>query len=164
MGLKLAFIMMVLMGAMGGLGYWYYNDTQEKMAILVANEAKATLAVKEAEAAKEAMKESYEAMAKENALINSKFSEIEDAKKRLENKLAKHDIGVYGIAKPTLTEKTITNTTKDQIRCLEIVSGAELTVEEKSASKPSEINTECFEQANPNFDPDLYPVWKEKNQ
>ena len=45
MGLKLALIMMVLMGAMGGVGYWYYNDTQERMAILVANEAKATLAV-----------------------------------------------------------------------------------------------------------------------
>ena len=47
MGLKLALIMMVLMGAMGGLGYWYYNDTQERMATLVANEAKATLAVQE---------------------------------------------------------------------------------------------------------------------
>ena len=41
MGLKLAGIMFLIMALMGGLGYWYYNDTQEKMAILVANEAKA---------------------------------------------------------------------------------------------------------------------------
>ena len=34
MGLKLAGIMLILMMAMGGLGYWYYNDTQEKMSIL----------------------------------------------------------------------------------------------------------------------------------
>ena len=59
MGLKLSLIMFVLMCAMGGGAYWYYNDTQERMAILVANEAKATFAAKEAEAAKVVLQESY---------------------------------------------------------------------------------------------------------
>ena len=36
MGLKLALIMLVIMGVLGGLGYWYYQDTQERMAILNA--------------------------------------------------------------------------------------------------------------------------------
>ena len=46
MGLKLAGVMMVLMLAMGGLGYWYYNDSQEKMRILHENNAKLETAAK----------------------------------------------------------------------------------------------------------------------
>ena len=46
MGLKLAGVMLILMVAMGGLGYWYYNDTQEKMAILHQNNAKLEQATK----------------------------------------------------------------------------------------------------------------------
>ena len=40
MGLKLALMMLVIMGVLGGLGYWYYQDTQERMAILNENNAK----------------------------------------------------------------------------------------------------------------------------
>ena len=164
MGLKLALIMMVLMGAMGGVGYWYYNDTQERMATLVANEAKATLAVQEAEAAKVAMQQSYEAMAKENKILNEKFQEAEDRSNRLEKKLGRHDIGVLGEAKPTLVEKVLTNASNNALRCAEIISGSPLTEEEISATKPSEINPECFELANPNFDPSIQSkAWREKN-
>ena len=34
MGLKLALMMLVIMGVLGGLGYWYYQDTKERMSIL----------------------------------------------------------------------------------------------------------------------------------
>ena len=33
-GAKLALVMFVLMCAMGGAGYWYYTDTQERIQIL----------------------------------------------------------------------------------------------------------------------------------
>ena len=45
MGLKLAGIMVVLMLAMSGAFYWYYNDTQSRMAILHENNAKLETAV-----------------------------------------------------------------------------------------------------------------------
>ena len=45
MGLKLAGVMVILMMAMGGVGYWYYNDTQAKMAILHENNAKLEISV-----------------------------------------------------------------------------------------------------------------------
>ena len=47
MGLKLAAIMLVLMAAFGGLGYWYYQDTQEKMRIYAENQAKLEGAVQQ---------------------------------------------------------------------------------------------------------------------
>ena len=40
MGFKLALIMFVVMGVVGGIAYWYYHDTQEKIAILHENNAK----------------------------------------------------------------------------------------------------------------------------
>ena len=33
-GLKIAALMLVVMGVVGGVGYWYYNDTQKRLAIL----------------------------------------------------------------------------------------------------------------------------------
>ena len=39
-GLKIAALMLVVMGVVGGVGYWYYNDTQKRLAILNENNAK----------------------------------------------------------------------------------------------------------------------------
>lgn len=164
MGLKLSLIMFVLMCAMGGGAYWYYNDTQERMAILVANEAKATFAAKEAEAAKVVLQESYKKIAAENEKLNVKFQEAENRSKRLQNKLSRHDIGVLGIAKPGLTENVLNGGSNNALRCAEIISGAPLLESEIQATKPSEINSECYELANPNFDPSIQSeAWKKKN-
>ena len=43
MGFKVAIVSFIIMAAMAGGMYWYYNDTQERMAILVANEANAKI-------------------------------------------------------------------------------------------------------------------------
>ena len=164
MGLKLSLIMFVLMCAMGGGAYWYYNDTQERMAILVANEAKATFAAKEAEAAKVVLQESYKKIAAENEKLNVKFQEAENRSKRLQNKLSRHDIGVLGVAKPELTENVLNGGSNNTLRCAEIISGAPLLESEIQATKPSEINSECYELANPNFDPSIQSeAWKKKN-
>lgn len=164
MGLKLSLIMFVLMCAMGGGAYWYYNDTQERMAILVANEAKATFAAKEAEAAKVVLQESYKKIAAENEKLNVKFQEAENRSKRLQNKLSRHDIGVLGVAQPGLTENVLNGGSNNALRCAEIISGAPLLESEIQATKPSEINSECYELANPNFDPSIQSeAWKKKN-
>ena len=91
MGLKLAGIMFLIMALMGGLGYWYYNDTQEKMAILVANEAKATLAAKEAEQATKSLQEDYQKITDQLNKVNAEFSAIRKQNNVLSDKLGKHD-------------------------------------------------------------------------
>ena len=92
MGLKLSLIMFVLMCAMGGGAYWYYNDTQERMAILNENNAKLETAVATNEAALESQRKSFEAMVVENKKLQEAFTEIESMNRRLENKLSRHDI------------------------------------------------------------------------
>ena len=164
MGAKLALVMFVLMCAMGGGAYWYYNDTQEKIKILTENNAKLESAVETNEQALAAQTAAFESMQKQNAKLQAEWTEINNRNRSLENRLSRHDIGASGVAKPSLTEKVLNNATKNAQRCLEIFSGSPLTEKELSATKPSEINNECWRTANPNFDPTIQSdAWKRKN-
>mgnify|MGYP001498352516 FL=1 len=164
MGAKLALVMFVLMLAMGGGAYWYYNDTQEKIKILTENNAKLESAVETNEQALAAQTAAFESMQKQNAKLQKEWTEINNRNRSLENRLSRHDIGASGVAKPSLTEKVLNNATKNAQRCLEIFSGSPLTEKELSATKPSEINNECWRTANPNFDPNIQSdAWKRKN-
>tara|TARA_B000000532_G_C18822067_1_gene386381 strand:+ start:339 stop:836 length:498 start_codon:yes stop_codon:yes gene_type:complete len=164
MGAKLALVMFVLMLAMGGGAYWYYNDTQEKIKILTENNAKLESAVETNEQALKAQTAAFESMQKQNAKLQKEWTEINNRNRSLENRLSRHDIGASGVAKPSLTEKILNNATKNAQRCLEIFSGSPLTEKELSATKPSEINNECWRTANPNFDPNIQSdAWKRKN-
>lgn len=152
------------MCAMGGGAYWYYNDTQEKIKILTENNAKLETAVQTNEQALAAQTAAFESMQKQNEKLQKEWTEINNRNRSLENRLSRHDIGASGVAKPGLTEKVLNNATKNAQRCLEIFSGSPLTEKELSATKPSEINNECWRTANPNFDPNLQSdAWKRKN-
>ena len=164
MGAKLALVMFVLMCAMGGGAYWYYNDTQERIAILTENNVKLETAVETNEQALAAQTAAFKSMQKQNEKLQKEWSEINNRNRSLENRLSRHDIGAAGVAKPGLTEKVLNNATKNAQRCLEIFSGSPLTEKELSATKPSEINNECWRTANPNFDPNIQSdAWKRKN-
>ena len=164
MGAKLALVMFVLMCAMGGGAYWYYNDTQERIAILNENNAKLESAVATNEQALAAQTAAFESMRVQNEKLQKEWTEINNRNRSLENRLSRHDIGAAGVAKPGLTENVLNNATKNAQRCLEIFSGSPLTEKELSATKPSEINNECWRTANPNFDPNIQSdAWKRKN-
>jgi len=164
MGAKLAIVFFFLMTGMAGAGYLYYQDTQERIAILQENNAKLETAVQTNEEALKAQAASFAAMQKENARLANEFQAISDRNRALENRLSRHDIGAAAVAKPELTEKVLNGATRNAQRCLEILSGAPLTDAEMSATKPSEINPECWRDANPNFDPNIQSdAWKRKN-
>ena len=113
MGAKLALVMFVLMCAMGGGAYWYYNDTQEKIKILTENNAKLESAVETNEQALAAQTAAFESMQKQNAKLQKEWTEINNRNRSLENRLSRHDIGASGVAKPSLTEKILNNATKN---------------------------------------------------
>ena len=143
MGLKLAGIMMILMFAMGGIGYWYYTDTQSRMVILVANEAKATLAVQESEKAKKVMEENFQRVTQELKQVNDKFATIRASNNVLSEKLQRHDLGVLANKKPGLVQKIINKATSNVNRCFELESGAKLTEKELNAKTGKAFNNEC---------------------
>ena len=135
--------MMILMFAMGGIGYWYYTDTQKNMRILIANEAKATMAAKESEQAKKIMEENYQRVTEELKKVNAEFADIREQNNVLADKLQKHDLGVLASKKPVTVQKIINRATVNVNRCFELESGARLTEKEINAKTGKEFNNVC---------------------
>ena len=71
MGLKLAGVMMIIMGVVGGIFYWYYTDTQEKMAIMHENNAKL-------ETAMQTQKQAIDQYQKDIKLVTASKLEVEE--------------------------------------------------------------------------------------
>jgi hypothetical protein len=157
MGLKLALIMFVVMGVLGGVFYWYYNDTQEKLAILHENNAKLEVAT---QIQTDAIQSLEDDVAKANVLrkqteelfaaARAQVNDLEDKFNKTSALLGKRDIGTLAQAKPKVIAKIVTKGTKNINRCFEIVSGSQLTEKEADAEKPSQLNSSCPAIANPN--------------
>jgi endo-1,4-beta-mannosidase len=140
MGLKLAGIMLILMMAMGGLGYWYYNDTQKAAIDQQKKDMKLS-----SDVANKAMKQFHEAR-KQIDVMSKKFNKVSKL-------LGARDIGKIAVAKPGPIKKIINKGSNKMMRCFEILSGQPLTDKEKNAEKKSQINTMCPNVANPNYAP-----------
>ena len=123
MGLKLSLIFLVIMGVMAGGFYFYYKDSQKRLAILTENAAKAELAVEVQKAAITSMKDNFEEQAVLVTNLQGKLSEAEDGYKKLSSKLRRHDLEELSRAKPGLMEKKINNGTKRLLLELEAISG-----------------------------------------
>lgn len=136
------FLIVLLLGG-SGLFYSYYNDTQARLAELVENNAKLEIAVQTSEAALKSVQEDLKRANEETQKVNAEFSKIRAQNNVLASKLGKHDLGVLGAAKPALVEKIINKASAKAGRCFELLSGAELTEEEKNAKSDQAFNSEC---------------------
>lgn len=143
MGFKLAGVLMIVMAAMVAGGYWYYNDTQARIATLTENNAKLETAVATSEATIDALQADYAKMAATNEELNSKFANIRRQNQVLADKLSRHDLGVLGASKPGLVERVINGASDKAGRCFELLSGAELTEKEQNAKNANAFNSEC---------------------
>lgn len=86
---------------------------------------------------------------REQYFQNNKSSQ--DLRNDLLEILRSHDMGNLAEEKPNLIENRVNDATEDINRCMEIISGKPLTMEEIDADKPSEINSYCSDIANPNY-------------
>lgn len=139
-------------------GYLFVTNLQEENAALRAD--KATLEANVATLTQAiADQESVIARQREDALRAQDiqletFRQFQDARDRvdeLEEQLERHDLAFLAANRPGLIERRINNGTDEIGRCFEIASGAPLTEEELAATRPSEINSQCPELANPNY-------------
>ena len=141
--MRLSAILFVVILVMGGIGYWYYNDTQATISTLTENNAKLGMAVETQEAAIESLQQDYAAMAAENQRINEAYAEIRRQNDRLSSKLADMDIGLLAAEKPDSIERAINRGTVNAGRCFEILSGSPLTEDELNATNGETFNKEC---------------------
>ena len=143
MGMKLAGLMFLAMLAMAGLGYWYYNDSQARMAILQENNAKLNTAVQISEQAVASLQADIQLANQQLRQVNQEFAAIRAQNNVLADKLAKHDLAVLGAGKPGLVERLVNRGTVNAGRCFELLSGAPLTDKEKEAKDGKSFNNEC---------------------
>ena len=157
MGFKLALIMFVVMGVVGGIAYWYYHDTQKKMAILHENNAKlevaAAIQTQAIESLEQDIIEAKEITKRTEQQFIAARAQVDDLRDKFDKTsalLGKRDIGTLAQAKPKVIAKVVTRGTKNINRCFEIISGSLLTEKETNAEKPSQLNSSCPTIANPN--------------
>ena len=128
---------------MGLGGYWYYTDTQKRMAILVENNAQLESAVAINEQAIASLQADYARAQAENSRINAEYAEIRRQNNRLASRLSDIDLGLLAAEKPDSIERAVNRGTINAGRCFEILSGAPLTETELNATDGESFNKEC---------------------
>jgi DNA repair exonuclease SbcCD ATPase subunit len=143
MGMKIAAATTLMMLMLCGAFWVYYQDTQERIAILNENNAKLETAVAISEEAVATLQADFAKANAELNRVNQEFAAIRAQNNVLADKLAKHDLAVLGAGKPGLVERLINRGTVNAGRCFELLSGATLTDKEKEATSGEAFNKEC---------------------
>ena len=98
MGSRLAIVFFILLLGAGGIGYWYYNDTQARLAVLTENNAKLNTAVELNEQTISSLETDYEKASSELATLNEQYSAIRRQNQKLADKLQEIDLTAAAIA------------------------------------------------------------------
>jgi septal ring factor EnvC (AmiA/AmiB activator) len=151
--MRLAGILLIVIMVMGGVGYWYYNDTQARMAILQDNNAKLNIAVQTNEAALESLQADYASAQNEISSLNAAYTAIRRQNQELADKLEKIDLTAAAISNAESIERAVNRGTENAGRCFELLSGAELNEKERNAENGIAFNKEC---------PWLYDTYKSR--
>ncbi len=147
--------------AVGGTiyaGYKYVEGLQAEVtrlttnnATLTANNAQLEQAIAEQQLTIASLQRDIELQATIFQETNEQFERARNQVDSLRERLGRHELSALARAKPGLVENVINNATDAVGRCFEIASGAPLTEAERNATRPSQINRECPELANPNY-------------
>ena len=101
--------LIVVLGLLAGIGYgayYYYNDTQQRLATLRDNNAKLEVANKQNQETIKMMKENYEKQTKLNNELSAKLKDAEVYGNELRKKLSKIDLPAASLNRPEETEKS----------------------------------------------------------
>jgi uncharacterized protein YaaW (UPF0174 family) len=141
---------LVIVGILS-LGYVIYNNNQKKMDLLIKENIVYKNAAEQNEKAYNQILEDVDDLLTEQSRVNKDQQKINSVTNKLLEKLRRHDMGKLAQEKPKLIENIVNDASNDVNRCIEILSGSPLTMEEINATKPSEINRSCSNIANPNY-------------
>ena len=122
-------LILLLVGSMATGGWYYYTDTQARLAQLRENNAQLKLAAEDNERTIATMKEDAERNQRLANELQEKLDEAEEGRNRLINLFGSHDLTRLALKKPGLIETRVNNGTKKAFDGIESVSGAEVTEE-----------------------------------
>ena len=136
-------VLSVVLITVGGLGYWYYQDSQKTITTLTENNAELQIGVELNEKTIETLRTDYQFAQNQIELLNQENQEIRRNNQLLIDRFSDSDIGIAASVKPELIERLINRGTVNAFRCLELLSGSRLTEQERNAENGKEFNQEC---------------------
>ncbi len=117
--------LIIVLGLLAGIGYgayYYYNDTQQRLATLRDNNAKLEVANKQNQETIKMMKENYEKQTKLNNELSAKLKDAEVYGNELRKKLSKIDLPAASLNRPEETEKRINDASQKVLDILESIT------------------------------------------
>ena len=115
-------MLIVVLGLVGGVvygGWYYYKDTQARIATLTENSAKLEVAAQTQKQTIDTLQADAKKYAKLNNELQTKLEKANDYKNTLLGKLRKHNLTKLSAQKPTLIEKRINNASKKLLESFE---------------------------------------------
>ena len=122
------YILILVLGILGGVGYgayYYYTDTQARIAILTENSAKLEQAANTQKQTIDTLVSDAKKYGELNRELNTKLEAANDYKNTLIDKLRKHNLAKLSLKKPGLVEKKINAGTKKLFESFEEISAIE---------------------------------------
>ena len=122
------YILILVLGILGGVGYgayYYYTDTQARIAILTENSAKLEQAASTQKQTIDTLVSDAKKYGELNRELNTKLEAANDYKNTLIDKLLKHNLAKLSLKKPGLVEKKINAGTKKLFESFEEISAIE---------------------------------------
>ena len=117
--------LLIVLGLLTGVGYgayYYYNDTQQRLATLRDNNAKLEVVNKENQTTIKMMKDNYEKQSKLNKELSAKLKDAEVYGNELRKKLSKIDLPAASLNRPEETEKRINDASQKVLDILESIT------------------------------------------
>ena len=124
------YILIIVLGLLGGVGYgayYYYKDTQARIATLTENSAKLEQATNTQKQTIDTLVADAAKFRELNKELNIKLDAANDYKNTLIDKLRKHNLAKLSLKKPGLVEKKINRGTKKLFESFEKLSSADPT-------------------------------------
>jgi len=97
-------IVVSILGSVGAGAYYYYKNTEEKIATLQKNNAKLEVAIETSEASVKALQKDIERFQELNSQLQSDLQKAEAYGDDLRQKLREHDLTSLALRKPNLLE------------------------------------------------------------
>ena len=116
------YILIVVLGLVGGVvygGWYYYKDTQARIATLTENSAKLEVAAQTQKQTIDTLVADAKKYEKLNSELQTKLESANDYKNTLLGKLRKHNLTKLSAQKPALIERKINNASKRLLESFE---------------------------------------------
>ncbi len=116
------YILIVGLGLVGGVvygGFYYYKDTQARIATLTENSAKLEVAAQTQKQTIDTLVADAKKYEKLNSELHTSLGKANDYKNTLLGKLRKHNLTKLSAQKPTLMERKINNASKRLLESFE---------------------------------------------